>query len=126
VPAGHPLARRRRVTLADVVAHPLVCMPVGTGIRAVLDAACAEHQVAARIALEASAPDAVLDLAARGLGVAVLAESMATDAADLQSFVIRDVTTPATLAFVWRPEASPATRALVGDIRRAFAETAAA
>jgi DNA-binding transcriptional LysR family regulator len=126
VPAGHPLARRRRVGLADVVAHPLVCMPVGTGIRAVLDAACAEHQVAARIALEASAPDAVLDLAARGLGVAVLAESMATDAADLQSFVIRDVTTPATLAFVWRPEASPATRALVGDIRRAFAETAAA
>ena len=41
VPPGHPLARRRRPALADVVAHPLVTMPVGTGIRAVLDDACA-------------------------------------------------------------------------------------
>jgi DNA-binding transcriptional LysR family regulator len=126
VPAGHPLARRRRVALADVIAHPLVCMPVGTGIRAVLDAACAEHRLTPRIALEASAPDAVLDLASRGLGIAVLTESMAADAPDLQAFVIRDVTTPATLAFVWRPEASPAMRAVAEHVRRAFDTAAAA
>jgi DNA-binding transcriptional LysR family regulator len=123
---GHPLARRRRLVLADLVAHPLVCMPVGTGIRAVLDDACARHGVTPRITLEASAPDAVLDLARRGLGVAVLAESMAIDATDLHAAVIRDVTTPATLAFVWRREASPAMRALADRVRTAFAATAAA
>jgi DNA-binding transcriptional LysR family regulator len=126
VPAGHPLAGRRRLTLADVIAHPLVCMPVGTGIRAVLDDACAAHGVTPRITLEASAPDAVLDLARRGLGVAVLAESMASDAPELHAAVIGDVTTPATLAFVWRTAASPAMRALADQVRTAFAAAAAA
>jgi DNA-binding transcriptional LysR family regulator len=126
VPAGHPLARRRRLALAHVIAHPLVCMPVGTGIRAVLDDACAQRRVTPRISLEASAPDAVLDLARRGLGVAVLSESMAVDATDLHAAVIRDITTPATLAFVWRTEASPAMRALADLVGVAFAATAAA
>ena len=101
-------------------------MPVGTGIRAVLDEECTRHDVVPRIALEASAPDAVLDLARRGLGVAVLAESMAADAADLHAAVIRDVTTPATLAFVWRPAPSPAMRVLADDVGAAFAASAAA
>src|SRR5436305_7206595 len=39
-PGDHALARRRAVTLADVVRHPLVCLPTGTGIRTVLDRAC--------------------------------------------------------------------------------------
>ena len=51
---------------------------------------------------------------------------MAIDAPDLHSAVIRDVTTPATLAFVWRTEASPAMRALAADVRASFAATAAA
>ncbi|NYV78925.1 LysR family transcriptional regulator, partial [Streptomyces sp. UH6] len=41
VPAGHPLARRKRVALREACAHPLVCMPRGTGLRTVLDQACA-------------------------------------------------------------------------------------
>ncbi len=126
VPTGHPLARRKRVTLADVIAHPVVCMPVGTGIRAVFDGACAAQRLVADIALEASAPDAVLDLAARGLGVAVLAESMVADARPLDSAIIRDVTTPATLALVWRHEASPAARRFVADARAAFRREPAA
>src|SRR4051812_17242842 len=70
--SGHPLAGRREVSLAELVAFPLVCMPSGTGVRSVLDEACAAAGLEADIALEASAPDAVADLAARGLGVAVL------------------------------------------------------
>src|SRR6185437_15299100 len=42
VPAGHTLTERGDTcTLAQVSVHPLVCMPSGTGVRAVLDAACA-------------------------------------------------------------------------------------
>ena len=32
VPAGHPLAERSRVTLRDLSAHPIACMPPGTGL----------------------------------------------------------------------------------------------
>jgi DNA-binding transcriptional LysR family regulator len=76
VPADHPLASRKRVTLADIAAHPVICMPEGTGIRTVFDRGCAARGARPDIALQASAPSAVADLAARGLGVAILTGSM--------------------------------------------------
>jgi DNA-binding transcriptional LysR family regulator len=127
-PKGHPLAGREdSCTLAEVTAHPLVCMPPGTGVRAVLDAACARRGLVPEIALIASAPDAVADLAQRGLGVAILSESMAS-AQDgrLQAVPIADVDVPAILAFVWRPEPSPALRELLVHARAAFTPAPAA
>ena len=38
VPDGHPLAGRKRVTLADLAGHPLLLEPPGTGFRDDLDA----------------------------------------------------------------------------------------
>ncbi|MFF9315107.1 LysR family transcriptional regulator [Streptomyces sp. NPDC004684] len=122
VPAGHPLARRRRVVLRDLVAHPIVCMPPGTGLRAVFDQACAAQNLQPAIALQASAADAVADLAARGLGVAVLSESMAAGHGDrLTARILADVETPALLALIWRSAYHPAVRELLVHCRRAFA-----
>ncbi|WP_030263825.1 LysR family transcriptional regulator [Streptomyces sp. NRRL B-24484] len=122
VPAGHPLAGRARVALAGLAEHPLVCMPRGTGIRTVLDGACAAAGVRPVIALEAGAADAVADLAARGLGVAVFSASMAAAYADrLTALAIEDATEPALLALVWRPAHGPAVREAVRACRRAFA-----
>ncbi|NKS83170.1 LysR family transcriptional regulator [Rhodococcus hoagii] len=121
VPRNHPLAQLSSVTLADVCAHPLVTLPPGTGIRTVLDRGCADLNCRASIALQASAPDAVADLATRGLGVAILSESMATSYPDLASRVIADVDVEAVLALVWRPEISPALRELLSFTKRAFA-----
>ncbi|MBM4655171.1 LysR family transcriptional regulator [Rhodococcus hoagii] len=121
VPGNHPLAQLSSVTLADVCAHPLVTLPPGTGIRTVLDRGCADLNCRASIALQASAPDAVADLATRGLGVAMLSESMATSYPDLASRVIADVDVEAVLALVWRPEISPALRELLSFTKRAFA-----
>ncbi|MBU4615859.1 LysR family transcriptional regulator [Prescottella equi] len=121
VPGNHPLAQLSSVTLADVSAHPLVTLPPGTGIRTVLDLGCADLNCRASIALQASAPDAVADLATRGLGVAILSESMATSYPDLASRVIADVDVEAVLALVWRPEISPALRELLSFTKRAFA-----
>ena len=121
VPGNHPLAQLSSVTLADVCAHPLVTLPPGTGIRTVLDRGCADLNCRASIALQASAPDAVSDLATRGLGVAILSESMATSYPDLASRVIADVDVEAVLALVWRPEISPALRELLSFTKRAFA-----
>jgi DNA-binding transcriptional LysR family regulator len=123
VPPGHPLlARRHGLTLADLGRYPVVCLPVGTGIRTVLDQACAARGQRLDIALEASAPVTVADLAARGLGVAVLSESMAASfAARLRSLPIEGIDTPALLALIWKPAASPALRELLRHCRQAFA-----
>jgi DNA-binding transcriptional LysR family regulator len=122
LPPGHPLAGQRRVTLADITAYPIVSMPVGTGIRTVLDQACAAQGIQPDIALQASAPGAVADLAIRGLGVAILSESMAASHdTQLKSLVIDDIQTPAVLALIWAETDSPALRELLQHSRQAFA-----
>ncbi|WP_374986239.1 LysR family transcriptional regulator [Streptomyces fradiae] len=121
VPAGHPLAERPSVTLRDLADHPVVCMPPGTGLRAVLDRACADAGVRPAITLQAGAADAVADLAARGLAVAVLSESMAAGyGARLTARVIEDARDPALLALVWKDAPDPAVRAFLAHSRRAF------
>ncbi|SHL08791.1 LysR family transcriptional regulator [Actinacidiphila paucisporea] len=121
IPHGHPLAELPRVTLRDVVAHPIVCMPPGTGLRTVFDDACAAQGLQPAIALQAGAAEAIAHLAARGLAAAVLSDSMAASYRDLLTArVIDDVEAPAVLALVWRSTHSPAVRELVGHCRGAF------
>jgi len=121
VPPEHPLARRRRVTLADISAFPIVCLPQGTGIRAVFDQACEIAGQQPDIALRASAPAAVADLAIRGLGIAILTESMAANhQGRLTALGIDDVETPAVLALIWARTPNPALRELVQHSRQAF------
>ena len=122
-PPGHPLlAGREAVTLADLAAYPLVCMPAGTGVRAALDEACAARGARLDIALEASAPAAAAALAARGLGVAVLSETMAAAhaCAGLRAVPVADADVPALLALVWKPSPGPALAALLRHCRAAF------
>ena len=121
VPAGHPLAARERVTLAEIAAYPIVCLPAGTGIRTVLDQACVAGGVRPDIVLQASAPGAVLDLAVRGLGVAVLSESMVAGHERLTALAVDGIDTPAVLALVWSTTMSPALRELAVHARTAFA-----
>jgi DNA-binding transcriptional LysR family regulator len=122
VPVGHALAARRRVSLADITAYPIVCMPTGTGTRAVFDQVCATAGITPRIALQASAADAIADLATRGLGVAILSKSMYTRYQDrLKAIRITDATTPALLALVWTMTTSPALAELLRYCRKAIA-----
>lgn len=122
VPAEHPLAKQRRVTLRDLVVYPIVCMPPGTGLRSVFDQACAAQNLQPAIALQASAADAIADLAARGLAVAILSDSMAARYRDrLTARTIEDVDTPALLALIWKSTHSPGMRELLVQTRQAFA-----
>jgi DNA-binding transcriptional LysR family regulator len=73
---GHPLAGRASIEVQELAAYPLICLPRGTGLRAILDAT----GVRARVAFEASDPGVLAQLAARGLGVAILPEPVATGA----------------------------------------------
>ncbi|MFJ3648587.1 LysR family transcriptional regulator [Streptomyces murinus] len=122
VPPGHPLAAGPRVALSELVAHPIVCMPPGTGLRTVFDQACAARDLHPVIALQATAADAIADLAARDLAVAVLSESMAVRYGDrLTARLIEGVETPALLALIWKGGQGPAVRELLAYSRRAFA-----
>ncbi|MFG3044410.1 LysR family transcriptional regulator [Streptomyces sp. NPDC048241] len=120
VPYGHPLAERDGVTLAELSAFPLVCLPEGTGIRATLDAASAALGLTPTIALEASAPGAVMHLAERGLGVAVLSASMTAHRDGLRTVALTDADVPAVLALISAPTKSPALRELLLHCRQSF------
>ncbi|TXS40014.1 LysR family transcriptional regulator [Streptomyces sp. OR43] len=123
VPAGHPLAKQRRVTLRELIAHPIVCMPPGTGLRTVFDRACTAQSLQPAIAFQASAADAIADLAARGLGVAILSDSMAASYRDrIIARTIDDVETPALLALIWKSTHNPAVRELLAHSRQAFSK----
>lgn len=121
VPAAHALAGRHTATLSEIATFPIVCMPDGTGIRTVFDRGCSALGIRADIALVASAPDAVADLAARGLGVAVLSKSMAAAYPDLHPVLVEDVDIPAVLSLVWSGSKSPVLREFLVHARRAFA-----
>ncbi|MGW2212762.1 LysR family transcriptional regulator [Streptomyces sp. NPDC001781] len=126
VPHEHPLAEKDGVTLAELSAYPLVCLPEGTGIRAALDEASAAIGLTPTIALQASAPGAVMHLAERGLGVAVLSESMTAHQKGLRTVSITDADVPAVLALISAPTESPALRELLLHCRQSFGETAPA
>jgi DNA-binding transcriptional LysR family regulator len=122
VPVDHPgFPERQRVTLSGLTAFPLVCMPRGTGIRAVFDQACAAQGLTPDIALEAGAPATVADLAVRGLGVAILSETIAAAHRErLRAHVIEDIESPALLVLVWKPVPGPALGEFLRHCRSAF------
>jgi DNA-binding transcriptional LysR family regulator len=121
VPFDHPLAGRRNATLAQVAVHPIVCMPPGAGLRAVLDQALAAQGLRPAIAIQTTVAASIVDLAARGLGVGILSTSMAPSPLyHLQALPIRDVAVPAVLAVVWRHAASAAARELADHCGTAF------
>jgi DNA-binding transcriptional LysR family regulator len=73
------------------------------------------------IALLANAAGAIADLAARGLSVAILSESMAARFSDeLTALLIADAETPALLVLVWTGRTSPALAELVRHSQKAF------
>lgn len=70
--AGHPLASAERVTLADLVRHPLGLPSSRSGARFVFDEACRRAGVAAAPVLETSSMELLHRFALLGDGVTVL------------------------------------------------------
>lgn len=76
-PPGHRIARDTQVTLAELRDDPFVCLPTGSGLRAILAAAGAAEHVELRVQFETASPTSIRELVAAGLGVALLARSAA-------------------------------------------------
>jgi DNA-binding transcriptional LysR family regulator len=82
-PAGHPLARRRRIDPRGLAAHPLLLLDATTGSRATLDAAFAAAGLAPRVVVESTSVELLKRLVALGFGVSVVpAAAVAAPARD--------------------------------------------
>ncbi|MCC6831306.1 MAG: LysR family transcriptional regulator [Thermoleophilia bacterium] len=121
VPHGDPLAGRAEIAFGDLAGRSVLCLARGTGIRAALDAGCRAAGVDLAFAVEANAPDAVIALARRGLGIAVLTPSIA-DIGDWGTAVPIAGSPPSRLGIVTRRQArTPAsTSVLATALRDAF------
>jgi DNA-binding transcriptional LysR family regulator len=74
---------------------------VAAGVRAILDDAAATVGFRPRVAFEASDPRLLVQLASRGLGVAILPESAATAAEELHAIRITRPRLHGRVALAW-------------------------
>lgn len=127
VAPGDPVlthAGRTSIPLAELRDRPLISLPRGTGLRAVLDRACAQAGFQPRIAFEAAAPQFLAQLAVRGLGVAVV-PALPTDVASALGLRTLEITGPqlrGRIALAWRTDgpSSPAAKAFLDLLRVAL------
>ncbi|UOX88198.1 LysR family transcriptional regulator [Amycolatopsis sp. FBCC-B4732] len=114
---------RAEVDIRDLDGLPLMALPKGTGLRTALDAAFAREGLTPRIAFEAADPNVLVQLAVRGLGVAIVPESLGRyHQAELRIVRIAGPGLRGVLALAWRTEGplSPAARALIAFARAAY------
>jgi DNA-binding transcriptional LysR family regulator len=114
-----PLAGVSEITIAELCERALISLPVGTGMRACLDEACAAGGARPRIAFEAGDPGVLAQLAARGLGVAILpASAVAARPGRLHGIAVRPGLR-SRVELAWRADGptSPAARAMVTHAR---------
>lgn len=124
---GDPLiadTSRTDLPLAALRDRSLISLPRGTGLRGVLERACAEAGFRPRIAFEAAAPPVLAQLAARGLGVAVV-PALPAEAASVRGLRTLRIIEPrlrGRVALAWRTAgfSSPAAEALLGRLRTAL------
>ncbi|MFB7614281.1 LysR family transcriptional regulator [Kitasatospora sp. NPDC056181] len=121
---GDPFLATDPLPVAALADRPLISLPRGTGLRATLEHACARAGVRPHIAFEASSPPLLAQLAARGLGVAVLPEVPSEYAAvlGLGTRRLADQEARARIALAWQADGPqrPAARELLARLRSAF------
>ncbi|MFG2813216.1 LysR family transcriptional regulator [Streptomyces sp. NPDC048410] len=116
----HPLAGQSSITVDEVEGYALMCLPSGSAMRAESDAAWAAAGIKPRVAFEASDPRVLAQLAAQGLGMAILPERFVLSQPDrLHPVEITSMHLRGGLALAWRSSGrtSPAARAFVSRAR---------
>jgi DNA-binding transcriptional LysR family regulator len=102
VPAGHRLARRRGIRLADAAAEDFICLKPGYGLRVIADELCRAAGFEPRIAFEGEEAATCQGLVGAGLGVSLL-PATGSAAADPEVAAVR-ITAPRavrTVGLVW-------------------------
>ena len=121
----HVLARRKRVTLQDVVEAGLIAYPPGSVTRGLVDQVFVEHGVALEATMEISSPEAIKRLTQAGLGASVLPRAVVAPELGrgaLQAVRVRSVHFQRTIGMVLRSEESlsPPARVFLGMVKARF------
>jgi DNA-binding transcriptional LysR family regulator len=120
VAPGDELAGRTSMPFAALRGRTLICLPRGTGLRRLIEDACAGAGFRPHVAFEAGEPYVLAQLAARGMGVAVLPESATRRySAQLHTIALTEPPLRGRIALAWRAHGptAPAARALVERAR---------
>jgi DNA-binding transcriptional LysR family regulator len=121
---GDPLSNRKTITLAQLREQPMITLVRGSGLRTVLENACRDAGIVPRITAEVGELAALVELAAEGLGVAILPRS-ATDGASVDVVKITRPRLERITALAWRETAtSPAGRAFLALANQRFGSPA--
>jgi len=116
-PAGHPLADRARVDLADLMHWPLIVMTEDQGVRRMFDSAVSRAGLSYTAAFETESASVAQALAAAGRGVCILSDDSRFDLVSTP-IAIADGELVITLFGVWDPlhYASPAIAECLEDL----------
>lgn len=117
---GHPISRRTTVTIDDLRGEPMITLAHGSGLRTVLEDACRAAGFTPLITAETSELGSLVELAAAGLGVAIMPRS-ATSRADLTIVEISRPRLHRRTALAWNQDTTtPAGRAFLSIADRHF------
>jgi DNA-binding transcriptional LysR family regulator len=120
VSRDHPLARRTRATLAELRDQPFVTLVHGSGHREAFEKAFDDAGFVPRVAAEAGELSSLIELAAEGLGAAILPRS----AADGANVAVLEISRPRLVrrtALAWNDATtSPAGRAFLALAERSL------
>ena len=71
-PKGHPLLKRKNVTLNEIADEPFIFREAGSGIRAYVEKALGQQMSEINIVLSSSSPEAIKNFVASGMGIAIV------------------------------------------------------
>ncbi len=119
------LSKRKRVRFGDLHGRPFVSFRIGSAVRGVVDRALADAQTEPRIAFETNDLSMMRAVVARGLGVAVVPETVAEWGGP--GLAWRPLSPPLrrSVSFLWRRDRHqpPAAAAFIDFVRESVAET---
>ncbi len=102
-PAGHPLARRRAVTLEEVAEFPLIFPRTGR-TRGLLERIFADRNLAPQVSLELASVEAIKKFVAGGLGISLISRSLVRGEVArgiLRVIPLRDITLVRELGLIY-------------------------
>lgn len=117
----HSLSTADQVPIRALAGCPLISLPTGTGLRKCLDDVCASAGFAPDIAFEAADPRVLVDLAAHGLGIAIVPRSVVVARQlNVHVLALTDPEPRARIVLGWRtdPPPTPAAHELIRRVTR--------
>ena len=94
-PAGHPLLKKRRVTVREMCREPFLLREEGSGTRAVVERALRRQGLKIKPLLSLASPEAIKNLVAAGLGLAIVSRlivALELQAGSLGIIPLKDLT----------------------------------